>query len=351
MIYRLFGRSGLRVSSVALGTMTFGEGWGNFSSGLSESERIFRAYVDGGGNFVDTANGYMDGQSEELVGKLIAPIRDRIVLATKFGFTRRNDDPNSGGAHRKSLVRALDASLRRLGTEYIDLYWMHLWDATTPLDELMRALDDQVRLGKIHHVGFSNAPAWVVARANTMATLRGWTPFCAIQIEYNLTERSVEHELLPMARAFGLAIAAWSPLAGGVLTGKYRDRSTNGDGVRATLAQRRSGKRTDAIVETVAQIAQARKVQPSLIALAWLSSRGPDVFPIVGAKTLAQFEENVAFVNIALSSDELDRLDRASEIDAGFPNRFLADVRSGKMPGGLWGVPVERIDYAATVRG
>lgn len=350
MIYRLFGRSGLRVSSVALGTMTFGEGWGNFGSGRSESERVFRAYVDGGGNFVDTANGYMDGQSEELVGKLIAPMRDRIVLATKFGFTRRNDDPNSGGAHRKSLVRALDASLRRLGTEYVDLYWMHLWDATTSLEELMRALDDQVRLGKIHHIGFSNAPAWVVARANTMALLHSWTPFCAIQIEYNLIERSVERELLPMARAFGLATAAWSPLAGGVLTGKYRDRSTDGDGVRATLAQRRGGTRTDAIVETVVQIAQARKVPPSLIALAWLSSRGPDVFPIVGAKTLAQFEENLAFVDITLSGDELERLDRASEIDPGFPHRFLADVRSGKMPGGLWGVPVERIDYAATVR-
>jgi aryl-alcohol dehydrogenase-like predicted oxidoreductase len=348
MIYRLFGRSGLRVSKVALGTMTFGEGWGDFSGGTTESERIFHAYVVAGGNFIDTANGYMDGQSEELVGRLIAPMRDRIVLATKFGFTRRENDPNSAGAHRKSLVQALDASLKRLKTDYVDLYWMHLWDRTTPLDELMRALDDQVRIGKVLHVGFSDAPAWVVARANTMAMLRGWTPFCGIQIEYNLIERSVERELVPMARAFDLAIAAWSPLATGLLTGKYRNRAGVGDGVRARLSERRSGSRSDAIVDAVSEIARSHGVAPALVALAWLAARGPDVFPILGAKTLAQYEENMRFLELTLTPHELEQLDRVSAIESGFPHQFLADVRSGKMPGGLWGVPIERIDYAET---
>lgn len=351
MQYRLFGRSGLRVSNVCLGTMTFGEGWGAFSAGTTESDRIFQSYVEAGGNFVDTANGYMEGQSEEIVGRLVAPMRERIVLATKFSFNTGKNDPNAGGGHRKNLVQALDASLRRLKTDYIDLYWVHLWDPTTPIESLMRALDDQVRAGKILHVGFSDAPAWIVAHANTLATLRGWTPFCGIQIEYSLVERTVERDLIPMARAFDLGIAAWSPLGGGVLTGKYRERAgeSGSDGIRTQLAQRYADARADATVDTVLEIARSRGVSPAIVALAWLDARGHDVFPIVGAKTLAQFEENLRFTGLTLTAGELERLDKVSAVDLGFPHRFLAMVRAGEMPGGLWGVPVEQIDYAHTV--
>jgi aryl-alcohol dehydrogenase-like predicted oxidoreductase len=350
MQYRLFGRSGLRVSQLCLGTMTFGEGWGNFSAGKEESQRIFHAFVDAGGNFIDTANGYMDGQSEELVGQLISSMRDRIVLATKFGFNVGQNDPNAGGGHRKNLVQSVEASLRRLKTDYIDLYWMHLWDATTHLDELMRALDDQVRAGKILYVGFSDAPAWVVSRAHTLAEVRGWTPFCGLQIQYNLIERTVERELIPMAQALDLGIAAWSPLASGVLAGKRSNGATSKDDVRAQLAQRYAGERTNAIVAEVSRIANARGTAPGVVALAWLAQQGKNIFPILGATTLSQFSENLKCVDVVLSPEELQRLRDASAFELGFPNDFLTAVRKGEMPGGLWGVSVDRVDYATVTR-
>ena len=220
MRYKLLGNSGLRVSELCLGTMTFGEDWG-WGASKEDSRALFDAYREAGGNFIDTANFYTGGTSERFVGEFIASERDRFVVATKYTLTMRPGDPNASGNHRKNMIQSVEASLRRLGTDYIDLYWLHAWDYLTPVEEVMRGLDDLVRAGKVLYVGVSDTPAWIVSQANTLAALRGWTPFVGLQIEYSLIERTVERELLPMAEAFGLTILAWSPLGSGVLTGKY----------------------------------------------------------------------------------------------------------------------------------
>src|SRR5712671_4169922 len=219
MNYQLLGRSGLRVSDICLGTMTFGEEWG-WGAAKEEARKIYDAYREAGGNFIDTANLYTNGASERLLGEFLGGHRDEIVLATKYTNAAPGTDPNAAGNHRKSMVQALEASLKRLKTDYIDLYWLHIWDQITPIEEVMRAFDDLVRQGKILYAGVSDIPAWVVAKANTLADLRGWTPFVGLQIEYSLIERTPEGELLPMAADLGLGVTAWSPLAGGMLTGK-----------------------------------------------------------------------------------------------------------------------------------
>ena len=220
MRYKLFGRTGLRVSELCLGAMTFGEDWG-WGAPKDECARILEAYAEAGGNFIDTANFYTDGSSERIVGELVAPERDRWVLATKYALNVRPDDPNAGGSHRKSLVQALDASLRRLRSDYVDIYWVHVWDAFTPAEEVVRALDDVVRAGKVLYVGISDTPAWLVSQAVTLADLRGWTRFAGLQVPYSLVWRDVERDLLPMARALDLAVTTWAPLGGGLLTGRY----------------------------------------------------------------------------------------------------------------------------------
>ena len=228
MRYRLLGKSGLRVSELCLGTMTFGEDWG-WGSSKDESRQILDAFFEAGGNFIDTANVYTNGTSETLLGEFLKGDRDRAVLATKYTNAMPGTDPNAGGNQRKNMMRSVEASLKRLQTDYIDLYWLHIWDKITPLDEVMRAFDDLVRQGKILHAGVSDMAAWAVARANTLAELRGWTPFVGLQIEYSLIERTVERELIPMAEALGLGVTAWSPLAGGVLTGKYAEGKAEAD--------------------------------------------------------------------------------------------------------------------------
>src|ERR671929_1690213 len=220
MKYQLLGKSGLRVSELCLGAMTFGEEWG-WGASKEECDKIFNAYVDAGGNFIDTANNYTGGTSEKYVGEFISGDRDRFVLATKYTSNTRRGDPNAGGNHRKNIAQSLETSLKRLNTDYIDLYWVHAWDPLTPIEETMRALDDMVRAGKILYIGISDAPAWVVSQANTLANLKGWTEFTGLQIEYSLIERTPERELLPMADALNIGVTAWSPLGGGVLTGKY----------------------------------------------------------------------------------------------------------------------------------
>src|SRR4051794_23046567 len=219
MRYKLLGKSGLRVSELCLGTMTFGDDWG-WGADRAESRRVFDAFADAGGNFVDTANNYTDGTSEQLVGEFTEHTRERFVLATKYTLTLDDTDPNAGGNHRKSLVRSLDQSLRRLRTDYVDLLWLHMYDAFTPIEEAVRALDDQVRLGKVLYVGISDSPAWVAARANAIAELRGWTPFVGLQLPYSLASRDPERELLPMAAELGLTVTAWGVLGAGVLTGR-----------------------------------------------------------------------------------------------------------------------------------
>ena len=220
MKYHLLGKSGLRVSELCLGAMTFGEEWG-WGASKEVCHKIFNAYVDAGGNFIDTANNYTGGTSEKYIGEFITGDRDRFVLATKYTSNTRRGDPNAGGNQRKNMTQSLEASLKRLNTDYIDLYWVHAWDPLTPLEETIRALDDMVKAGKILYIGISNAPAWIVSQANTLANLIGWTEFTGLQIQYSLVERTPERELLPMASALDIGVTAWSPLGGGVLTGKY----------------------------------------------------------------------------------------------------------------------------------
>src|SRR5215218_9899578 len=261
MRFLLFGRSGLRVSELCLGTMTFGTDWG-WGADADECRRIVRAFADAGGNFIDTANNYTDGSSESIVGDVLAGQRDRWVVATKYSLSIDKTDPNAGGNHRKSLVRSLEQSLRRLRTDYVDLLWLHMRDALTPIDEVVRALDDQVSLGKVLYVGISDSPAWLVAQANTLADLRGWSPFVAVQFPYNVAGRDPERELLPMAAALGLAATTWDVLGAGVLTGKpAAERRWPEDPVSEA---------TQAVVDVVGTVAEERGCTPAQVAIAWM---------------------------------------------------------------------------------
>src|SRR3982075_3200839 len=233
MKYRLLGNSGLRVSEAALGTMTFGDDWG-WGSAKEEARNVYDAFREAGGNFIDTANLYTNGTSESFLGEFMKDHRQSVVLATKYTNAMPGTDPNAAGNHRKNMVQALEASLKRLRTDYVDLYWVHIWDQITPVEEVMRGLDDLVRQGKVLYVGISDAPAWWIAQANTLAALRDWTQFTGLQIEYNLIERTVERELVPMAKALNLGVLAWSPLAKGVLTGKYQSEG-KADGARLSI--------------------------------------------------------------------------------------------------------------------
>jgi aryl-alcohol dehydrogenase-like predicted oxidoreductase len=255
MNYQLLGKSGLRVSELCLGTMTFGEDWG-WGANKDESCKMFDAFAKAGGNFIDTADGYTSGTSEKMVGEFIAQDRERFVVATKYSFNCKPGDPNAGGNHRKHMVEALNGSLKRLGTDYVDLYWVHAWDELTPVEEVMRGLDDLVRGGKVLYVGISDAPGWWIARANTIAELRGWTQFAGLQIEYNLVERTPERELIPMAAALGLGVTAWSPLASGLLTGKYLQKGTEERRLDKAPSFEQMSHRNLAIAKLVAQIGQ-----------------------------------------------------------------------------------------------
>ncbi|HEX6851082.1 MAG TPA: aldo/keto reductase [Candidatus Polarisedimenticolaceae bacterium] len=320
--YRLLGRSGLRVSPLTLGTMTFGEDWG-WGADRETSRRILDRYLERGGNFIDTANLYTNGTSESLLGDFLEGRREQVVLATKFTLSMRRGDPNGGGNQRKNLVQSLEASLRRLRTDRIDLYWVHAWDGITPVDETMRALDDAVRLGKILYVGVSDYPAWKVAQANTLAELSGWTPFRALQVEYSLVQRDVERELVPMARELGLGITPWAPLAGGVLTGKY---TTGGDSQRRdrNMNLHRLGERTDRIVRELLAIAGELGRSPAQVAIRWCLERPGVTSPILGARNVEQLEDNLGALAFTLSDDQRRRLDEASAIVLGWPHDFLA---------------------------
>src|SRR5262252_1429190 len=274
MKYRLLGNSGLRVSEVALGTMTFGEEWG-WGSAKDEARKVYDTFRDAGGNFVDTANLYTNGASETFLGEFMQGHRGSVVLATKYSNAMPGPDPNAAGNQRKSMMEAEEASLKRLQTDYIDLYWVHIWDQLTPVVEVMRGLDDLVRQGKVLYVGISDAPAWWIAQANTLAQLRGWSMFIALQIEYSLAERTVERELIPMAKAFNLGLVAWSPLAGGVLTGKYHT-GQGGDARYSTEMMRGflpSQERQDRIVASLKQVSEDSGASLAQVALAWLRYR------------------------------------------------------------------------------
>lgn len=318
MRHVLLGRSGLRVSELALGAMTFGaEGWG---AEVDESRRVYEGYREAGGNFIDTANVYSDGRSESFLGEFIGDDRDEVVLATKYSFTRSND-VNAAGNSRKNMMASVHASLRRLGTDFIDLYWVHFKDHTTPIDEVMRGLDDLVSQGKVNYVGISDAPAWQVARGNTIAELRGWAPFVGLQIRYSLLDREVEHELLPMARALDIAVTPWDTLGSGVLAGKYN--GTAGEQGRATL-NREIPKRALDIAAVVIDVAKEIGATPSQVALAWVRDRDGVVVPLVGARTRAQLDENLGCLDVTLSAAHRARLDEASAGRQPFPQNILA---------------------------
>ena len=321
MKYKLFGNSGLRVSELCLGTMTFGEDWGWGSTRL-ESQQMYNTYRDAGGNFIDTANRYTNGTSERYVGELIAPHRKSIVLAPKYTLSTDPKDPNASGNHRKNMVQALEASLKRLKTDYIDLYWVHAYDKVTPVEEMMRALDDMVRAGKILYTGISDSPAWVVAKANTIAELKNWTQFAGIQIEYSLTERTVERDLIPMAEGFGLSVAAWSPLSRGLLSGKFNSKNVNFAETRLKETSAHFTERNLQIADEVIKIADEIKRKPSQVALRWLLNHR-DIIPIIGVRSNSQLEENMGCLETELSAGQIERLDSVSKIDPGFPHHFL----------------------------
>ncbi len=324
--YVTIGHSGLRVSPFCLGAMTFGEDWG-WGSSVAESEAILAAFMDRGGNFVDTANVYTKGHSEKIIGDVIGRDRvkrDRMVLATKFFGSLHPGDPNGGGANRKTIVSSCEQSLRRLQTDYIDLYWMHCWDRHTPIEETMRALDDLVAAGKVRYIGFSDTPAWKVAQAQTIARFRGWAPLVALQIEYSLLERTVEGELIPMALEMGLGVTPWSPLKSGVLSGKYtRENAGSVTADRGERVTQNLGEKGYAIVDELRAIGTELKASPASVALAWVQSRAGVASTIIGARRMDQLEQNLAALDITLSADHVARLDKLSKPTLGFPMQFL----------------------------
>jgi len=328
------GRSGLRVSEYALGTMTFGTEWG-WGADRDESRRIFDTYVEAGGNFLDTADLYTGGTSERLVGEFVADARQRFVIASKYTASRDKTDPNAGGNHRKSMTTALEASLKRLGTDYIDLYFVHMYDGFTPIEEVMRALDDAVRAGKVLYVGLSDFPAWLVARADLYAEVCRFTQPACIQIEYNLAMREAERELLPMADALGLSVLDWSPLGAGALSGKLvrPEPEENYEGRVASGAVARNfdkykAETTNAIVRVLIACADAMGTTPARLALAWLRAKSDMHIPIVGARSARHVADNLAAADLMVPADIMARLDEASAIPLGFPLSFLRGGQS-----------------------
>ncbi|MFO0553686.1 MAG: aldo/keto reductase [Polyangiaceae bacterium] len=320
--YVTLGRSGLRVSPLCLGAMTFGEnlGWG---SPVEESQKIIDRYIELGGNFIDTANFYTKSHSEKIIGDHVgrhSARRDRLVIATKFSGNLYPGDPNGGGSSRKSILAACENSLRRLQTDYIDLYWLHNWDVHTPIDETMAALDDLVRAGKVRYIGVSDTPAWKVAEANITARFRGWSSFIGLQIEYSLLERTVEQELVPMARELGLGITPWSPLKSGALSGKYTRRNA-GDlkPDRGPFITSFLNEKTWALIDVLEAIAAEHETTVARVAIAWLMAQPGVTSTIIGARKLSQLEDNVRALEVHLAPAELARLDALTKPTLGFP--------------------------------
>ncbi len=343
--YVTLGRSGLRVSPLCLGAMTFGEdlGWG---SSVEESQQIMDRFIAAGGNFIDTANFYTKAHSEKIIGDHIGrdpAKRDRLVIATKFSGNLYPGDPNGGGSGRKSVINACEHSLRRLQTDYIDLYWLHNWDVHTPIDETMAALEDLVRSGKVRYIGVSDTPAWKVAQANVMAQFRGWSPFIGLQIEYSLLERSVEQELVPMAQELGLGITPWSPLKSGVLSGKYRRSSPNADKASRGFAEMFLNDKAYALVDELQIIAKAHDSTVARVALAWVRTQPGVSSTIIGARRLSQLEDNLKSLELVLTAAELAHLDTLTKPVFGFPQNmqplFPAIHHGGTTVNGVYAQP------------
>ena len=321
MNYKLFGQSGLRVSELCLGTMGFGTEW-KWGADKDASKQIFDAYAKAGGNFLDTANRYTEGTSEKLLGEFVASDRDHFIVATKYSLRDRAGDLNFAGNHRKNLMRSVRESLKRLNTEFIDVLWVHAWDSWTTTEEIMKGLEDLVSRGLVHYIGVSDTPAWVVSQANTMAQLRGWSQFVGLQIEYSLIQRTVEPELMPMAKAFGMTITPWAPLAGGALTGKY----LKGEKGRLPDASIRLSERSTLITKKVVEIADRLGVTASQVAINWTRQhKGQSVIPIVGATKVSQIEDVLGCLDFDLPADAAKVLDEVSKIDLPFPQKFFME--------------------------
>jgi len=343
--YLTLGRSGLRVSPLCLGAMTFGNEWG-FGAEPEDACAIMDAYIDRGGNFIDTANVYNKGHSEKIMGEHLGrdkSKRDRLVIATKFMGNMFPGDPNGGGGHRKNICASVEESLRRLQTDYIDLYWMHFWDRTTPIDETMRALDDLVRSGKVRYIGFSDTPAWVCVMAQYEAIFRNWNPLIALQIEYSLLERTVEADLIPMAQQMGLGVTPWSPLKGGILTGKYTRQSIPPEGERRYHEDSRYlTEKTFLIVDALNEIAGEHDATPAQVALSWVQNRPGVASTIIGARTMAQLDANLGALDLLLTTEQATRLDELSAFQRHFPHDFVDMVRTAIQNGtSVNGIPTE----------
>jgi aryl-alcohol dehydrogenase-like predicted oxidoreductase len=320
MYYKLFGHSGLRVSELCLGTMTFGsdQGW---CANPEQSKEIFETFANAGGNFIDTANLYTRGESEELVGEFVKADREFFVVASKYSmWPSDNTNPNMAGNHRKNLTHSLEASLKRMKLDYLDIFWLHNWDFTTPVEEIMRALDDAVRAGKILYIGISDAPAWVTARGNAMAELQGWTSFIGLQNQYSLVERTIENEHIPMAKSLDLSLCAWSALGTGLLTGKYT-RGADTPGRLAMMGGAPKDEFKMAIAREVDSIADDIGCSSSQVALNWVRQQGH--FPIIGARTTEQLKDNIACLDNPLNDEQMTRLDTVSKLEPGHPYALL----------------------------
>lgn len=325
MNFPQLGRSGLRVSELALGAMTFGAQ--GFGADKEESKKVWDAFREVGGNFIDTANGYAFGKSEEIVGEFMKEDRHRVVLATKFTMPMRARDVNAFGNSRKNMMESVEASLRRLQTDFIDLYWVHAWDQTTPTEELMRGLDDLVRSGKVRYIGLSDAPAWIVSRANTLAELRGWTSFVGLQIPFSLVERTVERELLPMAEAMGITVTPWGVLGSGILSGKYNQEGKQSG--RAAMTGRIADDKLK-VAAKVIEVADELGKTASQVALAWVRQGQGSIIPIVGARVVDQLKDNLGCLDITLNEDQMAKLNKVSHVGLGFPREFLERGRRQK---------------------
>lgn len=321
MKYKLLGRSGLKVSELCLGTMGFGteSGWG---ADKAASFDIMETFATAGGNFLDTANIYKLGTSEKIIGEFINPRdRDYFVIATKYSLKDNTTNPNASGNNRKNMMRSVEHSLQRLQTGFIDVLYLHIWDDLTPIDEILRGIDDLIRQGKVNYAAVSDTPAWIVSKGNTLAELKGWSQFIALQVEYSLLQRSPERDLIPMANHFGMTVTPWAPLAGGALTGKY----LRGGQGRVKPESNRRDENSTRITREVMAIAEQRGVEPSHVALQWTRQQGFDCIPIVGATRIDQLQENLRSLDLTLSSDDLQKLDAASAIDLGFPGKFFRE--------------------------
>jgi aryl-alcohol dehydrogenase-like predicted oxidoreductase len=320
MNYKLFGNTGLRVSELCLGTMGFGTEWG-WGADKETSKQIFDTFAKAGGNFIDTANIYTNGTSEKFIGEFMSSDRDHFIVSTKFSLKDKND-PNFSGNHRKNMMRSVKESLKRLNTDHIDILWLHAWDALTPTEEIMRGLDDLISRGIVHYIGISDTPAWVVSQANTMAQLRGWSQFAGLQVEYNLLQRTVEPELFQMAKAYGMTITPWAPLAGGALTGKYLKGETG----RITEKSTRRDEKSVLMTQKLMEIADKMGVKASQLAVNWTRQhKGQSIVPIIGATKVHQMEEILGSIKFEIPIEFMYQLNELSKIELPFPQKFFTE--------------------------